>query len=203
MKSFVFGLIVSCALVTASQAQERLQEFNLEQSEVDNIVQHLSDTLVVNALDIFNESQTDLSMSEIEELNEDWKREYKSDRQPFIASLLNNPVSIHLIKKQAESLGLYLNIEVMTKKGLSAGQSFSTDYYYHGDEEHFSEVVSSNEFQYHFDKVPEYVKEHGIYKSSLSFPVKNDTGETIGAISVELNLTEILRRRNLGNFDGL
>src|SRR3546814_17528305 len=71
----------------------------------------------------------------IDELDKQWRAEAESDNQPLIAQLMGNPLSSYLIRKKAESNGLFAELFVFDATGMNVGQSSVTRDYWQGDEE--------------------------------------------------------------------
>ena len=77
-----------------------------------------------------NKRYAGIDQAEIDTLDKQWRAETKSPSQPLIAQLMGNPLSSFLIRKKAESLGLFTEIFVFDAKGLNVGQSSVTSDYW-------------------------------------------------------------------------
>lgn len=142
-----------------------------------------------------NERHANLSAAEIDALDEEWRGERELEVQPLIAQVMGSPLSNYLTQIQAASTGLYTEIFVMDAKGLNVGQSSVTSDFWQGDEAKWQktfavapDAVFVDEVEFH-----EGTQTHRV-QISLSIPDPG-TGRAIGVITVEVNLTELQRRR--------
>ena len=108
--------------------------------------------------------------------------------------MLSSPLSGYLTRIQANSLGLYSEIFVIDAKGLNAGQSAITSDYWQGDEAKWQKTFKVGHDAVFIDD-PEFNKETGTWRAQLNMTLAKD-GNAIGSLTVEINLTELERRRN-------
>lgn len=142
-----------------------------------------------------NRRNASIDQAKIDALDKQWRAERKVENQPLIAAVLSNPLSSYLTRIQAGSLGLYTEIFVMDAKGLNAGQSAVTSDYWQGDEAKFQKTFDVGPDAVFIDK-PEYNKESGTWRAQLNMTLAKD-GAPAGSLTVEINLTELERRRAL------
>jgi len=153
--------------------------------------------VVVSALIGRQKLSGKLKQEDIDTLDKQWRAEREVDDQPLITSVLANPLSSYLIRVQANSVGLFTEIFVMDTNGLNAGQSSITSDYWQGDE---------GKFQKTFDVGPDAVfvdeaEAHDgtkTWRAQLNMTITDPQGTSIGAITVEVNLTELERRIQAG-----
>ena len=153
--------------------------------------------VVVSALIGRQKLSGKLKQEDIDILDKQWRAEREVDDQPLITSVLANPLSSYLIRVQANSVGLFTEIFVMDTNGLIAGQSSITSDYWQGDE---------GKFQKTFDVGPDAVfvdeaEAHDgtkTWRAQLNMTITDPQGTSIGAITVEVNLTELERRIQAG-----
>ncbi|MDY6962566.1 MAG: hypothetical protein SV862_11810 [Pseudomonadota bacterium] len=130
-------------------------------------------------------------------LDGQWVEERESPDKPLIAATLSNPLSVYLSRMQGKSLGLYPEIFVMDQNGLNVGQSSITSDFWQGDEDKFLKTFQVSGDAVFIDEA-EYDSEFGIWRTQVSMTVNDaDGGQKIGAVTVELNLTELERRAAL------
>jgi len=139
-----------------------------------------------------------LEQSDILALDEEWRAERESGSKPLIAATLTSPLSIYLIRKQAEARGLFTEIFVMDKNGLNVGQSAITSDYWQGDEAKFQKTFDVGPDAVFIDE-PEWDDDSRIWRAQLNLTLTNDDKEPIGAATVEVNLTELDRRAAFGS----
>ncbi|KEQ02947.1 hypothetical protein GV67_07210 [Pseudorhizobium pelagicum] len=131
-------------------------------------------------------------------LDSQWVKERENPDKPLIAATLSNPLSVYLSRMQGKSLGLYPEIFVMDQNGLNVGQSSITSDFWQGDEDKFLKTFEVSADAVFIDEA-EYDSEFGIWRTQVSMTVNDaDGGQKIGAVTVELNLTELERRAASG-----
>ncbi|MDO8423891.1 MAG: hypothetical protein Q7S99_17195 [Parvibaculum sp.] len=141
-----------------------------------------------------NKRYASIAQNDIDRLDKQWRAETKSDTQPLIAQLMGNPLSSYLIRKKAESLGLYTEIFVFDAKGLNVGQSSVTSDYWQGDEPKYQQTYAIGRDAVLIDE-PEYDDATKSRRQQVSFPIIDpETNEMLGAATVEINIDELARR---------
>ena len=111
--------------------------------------------------------------------------------------MLTSPLSSYLTRVQAASLGLFSEIFVMDSVGLNVGQSATTSDYWQGDEAKFQKTYPVGPDAVFIDEA-EFNEETGTWRAQVNLTVTDPEGNSIGAATVELNLTELQRRKLLG-----
>lgn len=137
-----------------------------------------------------------LPQEQIDALDAQWREERESDDKPLIAATLSNPLSVYLTRLQGKSLGLYAEIFVMDQNGLNVGQSSITGDFWQGDEAKFQKTYDVSGDALFIDE-PEWDDENKIWRGQVSFTI-TDEGNSIGAVTMEVNLTELERRTAAG-----
>ena len=137
-----------------------------------------------------------LPQEQIDALDTQWREERESDNKPLIAATLSNPLSVYLTRLQGKSLGLYAEIFVMDQNGLNVGQSSITGDFWQGDEAKFQKTYDVSGDALFIDE-PEWDDENKIWRGQVSFTI-TDEGKSIGAVTMEVNLTELERRTAAG-----
>ncbi|WP_422006127.1 hypothetical protein [Pyruvatibacter mobilis] len=145
-----------------------------------------------------NRKYAGMTESRIIELDDKWRAERKSDDQPLISATLTNPLSSYLTRVQAHNVGLYTEMFVMDANGLNVGQSNITSDYWQGDEAKFQKTYPAGPDAVFVDE-PEFDDEMGIWRIQVNMAIADETGsQAIGAVTVELNLSELQRRQQMG-----
>ncbi|WP_349360217.1 hypothetical protein [Stappia sp.] len=159
----------------------------------------LSNPIVPLSIKAQNAARGNLTQAEIDALDTQWRTEREADDKPLISATLSAPLSIYLLRVQAHALGLYPEIFVMDANGLNVGQSAITGDYWQGDEAKFQKTFPNGPDAVFIDD-PEWEDERGIWRAQLNLSLPDpDTGRTIGAATVEFNLTELMRRASFGS----
>jgi hypothetical protein len=146
-----------------------------------------------------NKRYAKLGEAAIATLDVQWTQERKNPDKPLIAATLSNPLSVYLSRMQGRSLGLYAEIFVMDQNGLNVGQSSVTSDFWQGDEDKFLKTFKVSRDAVFIDEA-EFDSDFGIWRAQVSMTVNDaDGGQQIGAVTVELNLTELQRRSLSGS----
>jgi hypothetical protein len=160
---------------------------------IRDIRQHTNVDIVRLSIKNQNYRYKNISAQEIQALDKKWRSEKRAFKKPLISSTLSNPLSAYLTRIQARSLGLYVEIMAMDSVGLNVGQSSITTDYWQGDELKFHRTYLNVKDSIFIDE-PIYDAEYNIWRTQVSLPVNDKLGKRIGAITFELNLTELERR---------
>lgn len=141
-----------------------------------------------------NEAHAGVDQAQIDQLDGSWKKEAESDDQPLIAEILSSPLSNYLLYIQAGSAGLYTEIFVMDKYGLNVGQSSVTSDYWQGDEDKFQKTFNVGPDAVFIDEA-EFNEDTKTWRTQVNMTIVDpSTKESIGAVTIEFNLTELQRR---------
>lgn len=167
----------------------------LDRALIDNIRIWANTPVVHLTLEERNRKNTSLDQAKIDALDKQWRAERESTDQPLITAVLSSPLSGYLTRIQANSLGLYSELFVIDAKGLNAGQSAVTSDYWQGDEAKWQKTFAVAPDAVFIDK-PEFHKGTGTWRAQINLTLAKD-GRAAGSITVEVNLTELERRRAL------
>jgi hypothetical protein len=164
----------------------------------DAVVAELRDMMVSNvaliSLAAQNQRLAGLDQARIEQLDQQWRAETESDTQPLIAQLMGNPLSSYLIRKKAESNGLFAELFVFDATGMNVGQSSVTSDYWQGDEDKYLQTFAKGPDAVFVDAI-EYNDETRQHRRQENFTIVDpETGESIGGATVEINVDELERR---------
>ncbi|TNE63900.1 MAG: hypothetical protein EP335_08735 [Alphaproteobacteria bacterium] len=160
---------------------------------IDEVKRWLNVPVMYIAVDAQNERYAGIGSSEINSLDAQWRKEREAQVQPLIASTLNNPLSTYLTQVQAASGGLFSEIFVMDAKGLNVGQSSITSDFWQGDEAKFQKTYDVGPDAIFIDDPEEHEGTH-TWRAQLNLTLVDQSGRSIGAATVEINLTELARR---------
>lgn len=199
MKHLIFGLL--CAAVTTFSSLSLAQDLSVPPSKsmiddalISEVRGWANSNVVFLTLEDRNKKNKDLDAAKIDALDKQWRAERKESDQPLITAVLSSPLSGYLTRIQANSLGLYTEIFVIDAKGLNAGQSAITSDYMQGDEAKWLKTFKVGHDAIFIDD-PEFNKETGTWRAQLNMTLAKGN-EAIGSLTVEINLTELERRRN-------
>jgi hypothetical protein len=199
LRNLLGTLVLCCATPAWAQPTSAPDAAALVTPEVVSALRGtLNVETVAISIEAQNERYQDLTPDKITTLDQQWVDERKAADKPLIASTLSNPLSVYLARVQGKSLGAYVEIFVMDRNGLNVGQSSITSDFWQGDEDKFTRTYPKG-----FDAVvldeAEWDEERGIWIAQLSMTLVNAASQAIGAATVDLNLTELQRRKNLNH----
>lgn len=194
----VLLMLAAANIAGPASAQTQVEGFAVDElltaAFIEETRQWLEVPVVRLTIDSRNARAGDIDQTEIDRLDKQWRAERATDDQPLITSVLSSPLSSYLTRIQANALGLYSEIFVVDKNGLNAGQSAITSDYWQGDEAKFKNTYEVGADAVFIDE-PEFNEESATWRGQLNLTVHSEAGEPIGAATVEVNLTELARRR--------
>lgn len=145
-----------------------------------------------------NEIYAGITQDRIDRLDREWMDQRKKEDQPLVASIMGNPLSARLMQLQASSYGLVTEIIAMDAYGLNTGLSAISSDFWQGDEAKWQKTYAVGPDAVFIDEA-EYFKDVGVWTAQVNLTVNDvDTGMPIGALTIEVNLNELRRRRGLG-----
>jgi len=190
-------LAMSLATVHAEPPQPDMDKL-ISPELLQQIQEFISAEIVTVSVQAQNARLNDLSQDKIDALDNQWKAEREAADKPLIAATLSSPLSVYLARIQGKSLGLYPEIFVMDQNGLNVGQSSVTSDFWQGDEDKFQKTYDVSDDAIFIDAA-EWDDELKIWRNQVSFTLLDSAKKKIGAVTVELNLTELERRALAGS----
>jgi hypothetical protein len=163
---------------------------------IDQVREWSSSPVVLLTLEASNERYADLEQARIDALDQQWVAEREVEDQPLITAVLSSPLSSYLTRIQANSQGLFSAVFVMDAVGLNAGQSAITSDFWQGDEAKWQQTFQVGPDAVFIDEV-EIMEETGTEIRQLNMSIAQD-GRVVGAITVDVNITELRRRYEAG-----
>lgn len=178
------------ALPSATHAADEIPESLIAQLRAD-----LERPITVIMLRAQNDQHAALGQAEIEALDQKWRAEHEKAEQPLMAQLMGNPMTTYVTRVAARSGGLIEEIFVMDNRGLNVGQSSITSDYWQGDEAKYQMTFAAGAQAVFVDEV-EVNEANGHRFRQVSFTLTDPaTGEALGAVSVDVNVDELERRK--------
>lgn len=194
----LFGLILAGSVLAMQQGPalaEAPTTALIDRAFIEDIRAWVAAPTVHLILRAQNDRNRELGEERILALDAQWRAETKAAEQPIIAQLMGNPLSQYLLQIQARSLGLYSEIFIMDAKGLNVGQSSVTTDYWQGDEAKWQKTFAVGPDAVFVDKV-EFDDETRTHRAQVNLTIVDpETRQSSGAITVEVNLDELRRRR--------
>src|SRR4030095_3509801 len=102
--------------VAAAPAPAPISADIIKPEFVESLRQRLQQPVTILSVTSSNKHHEGVQQAEIDKA---WKTEAKSDDQPLIAEILSSPLSSYLLYTQAKSAGLFTEIFIMDKFGLT------------------------------------------------------------------------------------
>lgn len=199
MALFTSGLSISAyAEELASAGTAPVSTGIITPAFVDRLRKELLQPVTILSVNASNKRHEGVQQAEIDTLDNAWKTEAKSDDQPLIAEILSSPLSSYLLYMQAKSAGLFTEVFIMDKFGLNVGQSSVTSDYWQGDEDKFQKTYDVGPDAVFVDE-PEFNDDTKTWRTQVNFTIVDPaTKAPIGAVTAEINLTELQRRLDAG-----
>ncbi|UJW74632.1 hypothetical protein [Rhizobium sp. SL42] len=188
------ALMLSAASTVAEPAKPDVQKM-ITPAVIEEMRQWIDTEIVRVSVGAQNAAKSDLAQEKIDELDKMWRAEQEAADKPLIAATLSNPLSVYLARMQGRSLGLYAEIFIMDQNGLNVGQSSITSDFWQGDEDKFQKTYDVADDALFIDEA-EWDDEAKIWRSQVSFTLTDTNKAKIGAVTVEVNLTELQRRQS-------
>ena len=190
------AILVATALPGIAETPKPNPHQLINAQAIDEIRKWTDTEIVRVAVNAQNARIGDIDQAEIDRLDKQWRAEREADDKPLIAATLSNPLSVYLSRMQGKSVGLYTEIFVMDHNGLNVGQSSITSDFWQGDEDKFQKTFQVAKDAVFIDE-PEWDDEFKIWRGQVNFTLTDEKGESpIGAVTVEMSLSELERRSN-------
>ncbi|WP_169567225.1 hypothetical protein [Sneathiella limimaris] len=190
------SLLAFCAFPLSLQAKETAPSTSIiADAELAEIRKWMSNPVVEISVSSQNRVYKDVSQEDIDRLDKQWRAERKADDQPLIATTLSSPLSSYLTQIQAASGGLFTEIFVMDSNGLNVGQSAITSDFWQGDEGKFQKTFPNGPDAVFIDEA-EFHEGSKTWRTQINMSLVDKNNQTIGAVTVEYNLTELQRRKS-------
>ena len=183
--------------IASSASAQNINTASINEQFINDIRAWISTPVVNISVDAQNKKYGKISQADVDELDQMWRAEEGSsgnEPKPLIAATLNNPLSIYLTQVQAASGGLYTEIFVTDRNGLNVGQSAITSDFWQGDEAKFQKTYDVGPNAIFIDE-PEFHEGTQTWRAQINLTVTTLSGQSIGAATIEVNLTEADRRR--------
>jgi hypothetical protein len=191
-KAVVLGLGLVALIPGVGRAQAPVDD-----KVISDIRVWLDSPVVSTILEARRTETATLEQAAIDALDKRWRAEREQEDQPLVASVMASPLSTYLLRIQAMSAGLYTEIIMMDAKGLNAGLSSISSDYWQGDEAKFQKTFEVGPDAVFVDEA-EHHDATGQDRAQVNLAIADAKGAPLGAVAVEVNLTELARRRALG-----
>jgi hypothetical protein len=190
MVSHLYKFLVLVALISSSILSPIAVAANSHEDKINryidsNIRNWVSSDELLLAVDQQNIDHFNISSSEINRLDQRWRKEKLRDGGSLISSVMGNELSAFLRGIKAASGGVITEIFVMDNVGLNVGQTNGTGDLMQGDEAKWQKTYQVSANAVFIDAVEE---EDGINISQVSLTVARPNSARLGAITIGINV---------------
>ncbi|MEM8951960.1 MAG: hypothetical protein AAGC99_21820 [Pseudomonadota bacterium] len=187
--------VLSCAalaivgvLATSGPSVANEYEAQLRDLFAERLQPWLESPVLIKAIKNQNADHADLTESEINDLDQDWRKQAKNGGGPLIDGLLSNEASTYLANKKDEMDNLVSEVFVMDNKGLNVASSDVTSDYMQGDEVKWQKTYPQGAGQLFVDEI-EFDDSSETFQCQVSATVVDPaSGKAIGAITFGINV---------------
>ena len=190
MVSHLYKFLVLVALISSSILSPIAVAANSHEAKINryidsNIRNWVSSDELLLAVDQQNIDHFNISSSEINRLDQRWRKEKLRGGGSLISSVMGNELSAFLRGIKAASGGVITEIFVMDNVGLNVGQTNGTGDLMQGDEAKWQKTYQVSANAVFIDAVEE---EDGINISQVSLTVARPNSARLGAITIGINV---------------
>ena len=173
---------LSTQISVASEFDDKVKK--LAEGALSQVVK---EQLVIDSIKEQNQAHADLSQSDIDALDQQWRAETAGSAGSLISDTLGKPLSDYLYGVLEESGGLYSEIFIMDNRGLNVGQSGVTSDYWQGDESKWQDTFSVGPDAVHASEI-EFDESSQTYQMQISIAISDPaSGQVIGAATFGVN----------------
>ncbi|MCG8312631.1 MAG: transporter substrate-binding domain-containing protein [Pseudomonadales bacterium] len=152
----------------------------------------LSNPALIAAVVESNRNHMNLKPSDIQALDQRWRKPLGSADRALISSVMAHPVSSYLKQIKQAGDGLFTEIILIDNQGLNVGLSDVTSDYWQGDEEKFQRTFIDKAKQPHIGALI-YDESSRSFQSQISLLIRDsENSEPIGVITVGVDIGKAL-----------
>ena len=187
MKQNILAAALAAATIAATSATAFAggHEAKINAYVESNISGWLGSAEIIAAVDQLNIDHLGISASEINRLDQRWRKEKKRGGGSLISSIMGNELSAFLRGIKAASGGVITEIFIMDNVGLNVGQTNGTGDLMQGDEAKWQKTYPVSAHAVFIDEVEE---DGGVNVSQTSLTVARANGFRLGAITIGINV---------------
>ena len=157
-----------------------------------SVSQWLGNPLIISAIKAQNATHSGLSQSEIDAMDQQWRKETDGAGGSLIEGAVNNELSGFLRGVKDDSQGMVTEVFVMDNKGLNVGQSDVTSDLWQGDEAKWQKTYPEAPNTVFVDDV-ELDESTQSFQTQISVAIPDpDTGENIGVVTIGVDAEGLL-----------
>lgn len=185
------ALTVVGSLVMAGPSAANEYEAQLRDLFAERLQPWLQNPMLIKAINDQNADHAALTDSDIEHMDQDWRKQAENGGGPLIDRLLSRKASAYLSDKKKKSDDLVSEVFVMDNKGLNVASSDVTSDYMQGDEAKWQKTYGQGAGQLFVDEI-EFDDSSDTFQCQVSATVVDPaSGKAIGAITFGINVDEL------------
>jgi len=190
VKNWILGTTILAAMAAGIGAAPADAQ-DIPPKLIEEVRSWMTDPTVLITVRQWNETHASLTQAEIDELDQKWRAEVGTGKQPLIAQITGAPLSNFLMRKKAKAGGRLIEAFVMDSKGLNVGVSSITSDYWQGDEAKFQQTFDKGPNAIHYGEI-EVKDDTGHRAQQVNMTIVDpETGKPIGAMTVEFDLNVV------------
>ncbi|MCG8596858.1 MAG: hypothetical protein MI785_21175 [Kiloniellales bacterium] len=188
------GLVLAGCLLgffagTAQAAEQHVEP--MENFAKTTVKQWISEPVLLAAIKAQNQRYANITQSQIDSLDIQWRTETVLSRKPLITEVSGNELSKRLKELKAGTKGVVTEVFVMDNRGLNVAISDVTSDYWQGDEDKWQKTFLAGPDVVFVDAV-EHDASTDSFQSQLSMSIADPaTGQVVGAITVGINVDRL------------
>ncbi len=185
--------VFACALLTLPALAVESHVELMTRFAQDTARAWTTDPAIIEAIKAQNAKHANISQSEIDALDKQWRAESKTTERPLIDRVLSTALSKKLLDVKNQARGMITELFVMDNKGLNVGQSDVTSDYWQGDEDKWQKTYLAGPHAMFVDEI-EMDESTQTFQSQLSLSIADPvTGQVIGAVTVGVDVDQLLQ----------
>jgi hypothetical protein len=183
--ALVSMVMFACTVLGSPVALAGGHEAKINSYIESNIRGWLGNSEIINAVDQQNIDNFGITASEINRLDQRWRKERLRNGGALISSIMGNELSAFLRGVKAASGGIITEIFVMDNVGLNVGQTNGTGDLMQGDEAKWQKTYPVSAAAVFIDEVEE---DGGLQVSQVSLTVARGNSARLGAVTIGINV---------------
>lgn len=187
-----FGLWLAVFLATASTASANEFEGAMRTFAETQVAKWATDPVLVDAIKAQNMQTTRYDQATIDEMDTLWRAQVGMDGAPMIDQVIAGTAADFLRAQVASAGGAITEAFVMDARGLNVAASAATSDYWQGDEDKFTQTYPVSGGAIHFGDVELDGSTNTVQGQVSMTIVDPETGESVGAITVGLDISALM-----------
>lgn len=143
--------------------------------------------VIIDAVKKHNEKFKGISISEMQNINSNWRQELKKRSKPLVRSVISNEAAEYLNFILSRSQGLYTYILITDSNGLAVAQTAVTPDYWHSSYDYWRNTYGRGAQGVFVEEI-EFSNITQMFQARVSFTLLDEEGEIIGVVTVGIDV---------------